>query len=156
MGAAAEALVAQWLMAQGWQILHRRWHCQWGELDLVAYSGTSPAQSHCSSAILAFVEVKARSRGNWDANGLLAITPQKQAKLWQAAQLFLAEQPDLEELPCRFDVALVRGQRLRPTGQSEPLSDRPLLSMPVKLGEVVAIGSYRLSLQQYIQSAFEG
>lgn len=100
LGIAAEALVADWLIAQGWAIEFRRWRCRWGELDLVA------CQMQPISTI-AFVEVKARSRGNWDADGLLAITPQKQAKLIQAAQLFLADHPQWSDCACRFDVALV-------------------------------------------------
>lgn len=96
--------MADWLIQQGWQILHRRWRCRWGELDLIAYQGanTSP-----ESQQLSFVEVKTRSRGSWDQNGLLSITAAKQDKLWQSARLFLAQSPDLAEYPCRFDVALV-------------------------------------------------
>lgn len=86
IGILAEAIVAQWLIGQGWQILQRRWHCRWGELDLIAQIESSRLQP--TQAALAFVEVKARSSGNWDNGGLLAITPQKQAKLWQAAQFF--------------------------------------------------------------------
>lgn len=99
LGIAAEALVADWLIAQGWAIESRRWRCRWGELDLVA--------RQMQPMTIAFVEVKARSRGNWDADGLLAITPQKQAKLIQAAQLFLADRPQWTDCTCRFDVALV-------------------------------------------------
>lgn len=101
MGLLAEAWVAQWLLERHWTILHRRWRCRWGELDLVAQNG---------AGLLVFVEVKARSRGNWDADGLLAITPQKRLKLWRSAELFLAEYPDLARLPCRFDVVLVHGR----------------------------------------------
>ena len=32
-GSLAEALVAQWLIEQGWEILEKRWHCRMGELD---------------------------------------------------------------------------------------------------------------------------
>lgn len=103
LGIQAEAFVADWLMAQGWTIECRRWRCRWGELDLVARQ-MQPMPT------LAFVEVKARSLGNWDANGLLAITAQKQAKLVQAAQLFLADHPQWADWTCRFDVAIVRAR----------------------------------------------
>jgi len=103
LGNRAEQLVGQWLTSAGWELLVHRWHCRWGELDWVALSpagGDRPQE-------LVFVEVKARRRANWDADGLLAITPKKQAKLWQAAELFLMAHPHLAELPCRFDVVLV-------------------------------------------------
>lgn len=139
LGRQAEILVAQWLQQQDWQILEQRWHCRWGELDLVAVRIDLPC--------LAFVEVKARSRGNWDANGLLAITPAKREKLALAAQAFLASHPDLANLPCRFDVALViYGQNQSPSSTTPSF---------VKLGRPTALGGYSLLLQDYIAAAFE-
>jgi putative endonuclease len=132
---------------------------------------------------LAFVEVKTRSSGNWDADGRLAITPQKQAKLWQAAQLFLAEYPDLANFSCRFDVALVscqrvsKGSRRVSKAASLPLanrdankskqhcadsscspveSDNTIEVSPIQLGQPILRAGYRLILQDYIQSAFDG
>lgn len=151
LGNLAEALVAQWLINQGWQILQRRWHCRWGELDLVARSPQSGVGS-----VLAFVEVKARSSGNWDQGGLLAITPQKQTKLWQTAELFLSENADLSDLSCRFDVALVKGQRLsktlsapiHPDHVSVPPSEQLELEQPIEWA------GYRFTLTHYIEAAF--
>ena len=151
-GALAEALVAQWLIDQGWEILERRWHCRMGELDLVAYRSSSRPET---SANLAFVEVKARSSGNWDADGMLAVNAQKQAKLWRSAQLFLATYPALSELPCSFDVALVHCRRItdrRVTGQTQLELQ---ISSPVELGKAVAIAGYLLTLKQYIPAAFD-
>ncbi len=129
LGNVAEAFVAQWLVQQGWQILHRRWHCRWGELDLIALP---PAPTATQS--LVFIEVKARRRGNWDEDGLLALTRQKQQKLWKAATLFLAESPDLAELPCRFDVALVHSRALprapQRIAQPQPKAEAPLPILP--------------------------
>ncbi len=172
LGKLGEDLVAQWLTAQGWQILQRGWHCPWGELDLVACSSTG--------AILAFVEVKTRSRGNWDADGVMAVTPKKQQRLWQTAQLFLADHTHLATVACRFDVALVRCQRLpvlrgspvaeqspsqqpsrleksQPTrnGPRNPIHDS-LDQIAIQLGQPIQYGGYRLLLQDYIVSAFEG
>lgn len=140
LGRQAESLVAEWLRQQNWQILEQRWHCRWGELDLVA----SQADLSC----LAFVEVKARSRGNWDADGRLAITPAKQAKLALAAQAFLADYPAFASCSCRFDVAIVS---YRPYQASTP-TPAPCL---IELGCPVSRGNYSLTLQDYIVAAFE-
>jgi len=37
IGDQGEYLVAQVLQSKGWLILHRQWHCQWGEIDIIAY-----------------------------------------------------------------------------------------------------------------------
>lgn len=122
LGYRAEQHVGEWLTGAGWELLHHRWHCRWGELDWIALT-PKPTNSPSEEASLkqarqtenqplhqdlVFLEVKARRRGNWDADGLLAITPKKQVKLWQAAELFLSEHPQWATLPCRFDVVLVR------------------------------------------------
>ncbi len=146
IGELGEQFVARWLQTQNWLILHHRWRCRWGEIDLIAqrqqrwsaddkeFSNDIPVSSSqhavLPTPLLAFVEVKTRSSGNWDAGGRLAITLQKQAKLSQAAQQFLAEYPDVANLPCRFDVAFVSYQRISQ--------------------------NYRLVLQDYIPSAFDG
>lgn len=162
IGVLGEEFVAQWLRSKGWIILHRRWRCRWGEIDIIARqqpdekhpSRLTPNTQH-SPPLLVFVEVKTRSRGNWDAGGLLSITQQKQAKLWQTAQSFLATYPHLADYPCRFDVALVCSQRLS-KNQCHELSEAPVtLDLPVHLGQAVSIAGYQLLLQDYIPSAFE-
>ncbi|MDX2243937.1 MAG: YraN family protein [Leptolyngbyaceae cyanobacterium bins.302] len=140
-GALGEELVAKWLQQQGWTILQQRWHCRWGELDLVAGHRQAKATQFTT---IAFVEVKTRRVRNWDEDGKLAITPQKQAKLWKAAQLFLLHHPHLAELPCRFDVALVNCEKLSGA-----------VDLSTVDGTTVAIvKGYRLSLSEYIQDAF--
>ncbi len=96
-GIGGEKLVAQWLQQDGWTILHHRWRCRWGELDLIAQR----------EEMLVFVEVKTRSSGNWDQQGLLAISGVKQQKLHDSAEFFLAQFPQWGDCVCRFDVALV-------------------------------------------------
>lgn len=154
-GLLAEALVAQWLTQQGGRILQRRWRCRWGELDLIAQLPPTAT----AAATLAFVEVKARQNAGWDAGGLLAITPQKQAKLWQTAELFLSDHPDLANENCRFDVALVWG-RSRPISRpisptrSTPAPHLHIPDGPIELGQPVAIAHYSLTLQHYLPNAF--
>lgn len=148
IGILGEDLVAQWLRSTGWVILHRRWRCRWGEIDIVARFEPVERQGVIgSSPLLAFVEVKTRSRGNWDAGGLLSITSQKRTKLWQTARCFLAAYPKMAEHTCRFDVALVCCQKSTKQGQ---LSDEPTTVLPIQVS-----AEYQLILQDYIPSAFD-
>ena len=104
IGELGEKLVALWLEFKGYKVLHQRWRCRWGEIDLIAQEK--------STAILIFVEVKTRSQGNWDADGLLSVNFAKQQKIAKTAAIFLARNPHLAEYPCRFDVALVSHRQL--------------------------------------------
>lgn len=168
LGELGEQLVAHWLQQQDWQILYRRWRCRWGELDLIALqnpaqieqtpSSVASTQSHLAqvSPGLAFVEVKTRSRGNWDEAGLLAITPQKQKKINQAAQLFLVDRPDLANLPCRFDVALITCQHYSPRSRHQDVQAHSSTNQSkIILGEPYLLEGSLLILQDYIQSAFD-
>ncbi len=153
IGLLGEEFVAEWLRSQDWQILHHRWHCRFGEIDVIAQSQMPQ--------FLAFVEVKTRSKGNWDSDGLLAITSSKQKKLWQTAQSFLMAHPSLEALPCRFDVALVRCQPT-PRKRAQDLNLGSLLlqksqlpfSIESDLPMTRTIAGYHLTLHQYIPEAF--
>ena len=98
IGLEAEQFVADYLAANHWQILARRYCSRWGELDLVALQGDT----------LSFVEVKARRANNWDCDGLLSITPSKQRKLCLTATAFLRAWPSLDRCDGRFDVVLVK------------------------------------------------
>ncbi|PSN19177.1 YraN family protein [filamentous cyanobacterium CCP5] len=141
LGTLGENLVADWLVSQGWQILDRQWHCRWGELDLIALHDNLPNQGRLSRQGLAFVEVKTRSQGNWDADGLMAITRSKQQKLWLAARLYLTRNPRWSDVPCRFDVALVTCRR-RSGEAVRAYQDIPGIGI-------------RLVLQDYIEYAFD-
>jgi len=113
LGKYGEQLVCQWLTTKKCQVLHQRWHSRFGEIDLIAkgQSGNGPLRTE----LLAFIEVKTRSQGNWDADGLLAVTRAKQKKLRTTARYFLVRHPYLSELPCRFDIALVTCQAAKPS-----------------------------------------
>lgn len=139
IGKLGEQLVATWLQNQGWQILNQRWRCRWGEIDLIA--------THAQPDVhLAFIEVKTRSTGNWDQDGILALNGDKQQKLYRSAQFFLSQYPRWTEVPCRFDLALVHCQ---PQASTLPVTD-PKLSRKT----LVASG-YCLTLRAYLEAAFE-
>ncbi|MEG3967792.1 YraN family protein [Microcoleus sp. T2B6] len=153
IGTLGENLVAEWLQQQGWEILHRQWHCRWGEIDIIALgrdeeSAKNQVLPNHHSPTLAFVEVKTRRRGNWDAGGMLAVSTTKQAKLWQTAEIFLSTHPDLANNSCRFDVALVRCE------PSQQNTKRILPPLTAANSQSAVAGNYRLTLQEYIRSAF--
>ena len=132
----------------GWEILAHQYRCRWGEIDLIAQKTGSRSDSG-----VIFVEVKTRSKRNWDEGGLLAITPAKQAKLIKSAQQFLSDRPELADFPCRFDVALVRCDRLKSDNNSS--GSAPEAPPLLKPGEPLEYRGHRLILQDYIESAFE-
>ncbi|MEG4942065.1 YraN family protein [Microcoleus sp. F4-D5] len=153
IGTLGENLVAEWLQQQGWEILHRQWHCRWGEIDIIALgrdeeSAKNRVLPNDRAPTLAFVEVKTRRPGNWDAGGMLAVSTTKQAKLWQTAEIFLSTRPDLANNSCRFDVALVRCEPSRPN------TKKILPPLTAANSQSAVAGNYLLTLQQYIRSAF--
>ena len=142
-GKLGEEVVAQWLIARSGKVLERRWRWKRGEIDLIAIEADT----------LLFIEVKTRNRSNLDADGLLAITPQKQARIINTAQLYLVKHPHLADYPCRFDVAIVRHQ---PRNRASPVPggcanvSKPLHStIDLESGEC-------LLLLDYITNAFDG
>ncbi|XHR81586.1 MAG: YraN family protein [Gloeotrichia echinulata GP01] len=152
IGELGEDLVAKWLESTGWVILYRRFSCRWGEIDIIAqYDGVSGPDNNSQSCTqyptLAFVEVKTRSSRNWDAGGRSAITPQKQAKICNTAQIFLADYPHKADYPCRFDVAIVYCQKLSKNHRSVKFIQEALASS--------LVAGYEFQLQEYIPAAFD-
>ncbi len=143
IGTLGEDLVAQWLQSTGWIILHRRFSCRWGEIDIIAQL----EDGNKDNSTVAFIEVKTRSSGNWDGGGRSAITSKKQAKLWRTAQMFLAEYPEKADYPCRFDVAIVLCQRMSKKLIGVIVSQEALASS--------SDGVHLLTLQEYIPAAFD-
>jgi putative endonuclease len=143
IGQIGEDLVTQWLQSTGWLILHRRFSCRWGEIDIIAqYQEEGDKESE-----LAFVEVKTRTPGNWDAGGRSAITPQKQAKLWRTAEVYLAKYPEKADYPCRFDVAIVYCQQISKLQTGIISAQDALFSL--------SLAGYDFYLQDYIPAAFD-
>ena len=94
-GDSGETFVADALILRGYEVLERQFRCRWGEIDLIV---------RAPDGILCFVEVKSRSSGVL-AQAREAVTPAKQRRLREAAEVYLA-QTGLDCL-CRFDVAEV-------------------------------------------------
>lgn len=97
LGQAGEDLAAQHLERRGFAVLERNHQTRWGELDLVAFDGTT----------LAFVEVKTR-RASAGRTPLEAITRAKAQQVRRMAAAWLAttrDRPHADEL--RFDAIAV-------------------------------------------------
>ena len=146
IGELGEKLIALWLKSKGYKVLHQRWRCRWGEIDLIAQEK--------STHTLIFVEVKTRSQGNWDAEGILAINSQKQQKIGKTATIFLAQNPQLADYPCRFDVALVSYQQLD-RRSSIVLDNNSYDYQLEKEPPTLRYKQHHLILKDYLQSAFE-
>lgn len=90
-----EDAAARFLEARGLKVVARNWRLKMGELDIVAWDGST----------LVFVEVKTRQSASFmDPSG--AVDWKKQRKLRRLAEAFIAfQKPDFES--CRFDVVSV-------------------------------------------------
>ena len=93
-GARGEHIAQEFLLAKGFDILHRNWRAGRREIDVVAMDGD----------MLVFIEIKTRG-------GILfgypeeAVTARKQGYLRQAAQSFMRLHP---QYPCaRFDIVSI-------------------------------------------------
>ncbi|MCA9770406.1 YraN family protein [Candidatus Dependentiae bacterium] len=94
-GQQAEQAVAHALCKNGFTILAQNYSVRGGEIDIIA----------ADKDTVVFIEVKARRTNYFDIGHV--ITRQKQRKIIQTAQLFLAKHPQLYNKVCRFDVALI-------------------------------------------------
>jgi putative endonuclease len=139
VGELGEKLVLQWLQSQGCQILHHRWRCRCGEIDIIAQVAPNT---------IAFVEVKTRSSGNWDQDGLSSVNIKKQGKLIKTAGLFLQNYPQYANFFLRFDVALVSYKKFN--SLNNKTSNQKII-----LGNPVLWQGYQLTIKQYLDSAFE-
>lgn len=93
-GDKGENLVAEFLQKQGYTLLARNYTKRTGEIDLIATRGE----------IVAFVEVKARTKTMFDLTEVINIT--KQRRIIAAARNFIFEH-NLHDNILRFDVALI-------------------------------------------------
>jgi len=167
IGVLGEELVAQWLQSTGWVILHRRWRCRWGEIDIIAKprgkGQRSRGQLEESSLLptpsllpLVFVESRLAVPRYWDVGGLLSITQQSKqnfGKLLGAFGNLLADHT------CRFDVARVLSKAIKRQQETSAKIEVPLeasavsSSLTVQLGQSEAV--IPVALARYIPSAFD-
>ena len=99
LGDKGEALAEQHLAASGYTIHDRNWHCNAGELDIVAHDGSE----------WVFVEVRTRRAASVTTATNIAIesvSPRKQQRLIAAATAYL-DAHDLEEVAWRIDLVAV-------------------------------------------------
>lgn len=102
VGAAYEALAAEFLKEKGYEIVQQNFRCGLGEIDLIARK----------DGILCFVEVKYRKS---DAYGYPeeAVSPRKQATIRKVAEVYLTYRKLPLDTPCRFDVIGISGKEIR-------------------------------------------
>ncbi len=102
MGTRYEAMAAQYLEKQGYEILEKNFRCRLGEIDIVAREG----------AYLCFVEVKYRRSGvmGWPEE---AVDANKQRRISRAADYYLLSHAAGFDVGVRFDVVAILGETLQ-------------------------------------------
>ena len=96
-GRLAESMALNMLRRRGWRVLNQNWSCKWGELDLVLQKDRR----------LLVVEVKGRTAGHRDRNGLDAFHSSKRQRLARAISCWRAVHPDADQLLLQVTLALV-------------------------------------------------
>jgi len=112
-GAQKEQQASDWLQAQGFQIIEQNYRCKGGEIDIIALSPACPNTQSSHEPTLVFIEIKYR-KNNQYGHPSEFVTPQKQRRITQCAQLFLLKNSSLNHLPMRFDVITFEGQQTTP------------------------------------------
>jgi len=100
LGDRGEEKACRYLRNCGYRIVARNWHCRFGEIDIIARDGDT----------LAFIEVKTRTREGYGGPEA-AIDLWKRRRLIASARVFLSWASN--DMPARFDVLAVSGDRLR-------------------------------------------
>ena len=98
IGDKGEQAVADWLAADGHEIIARNWRTRYCEIDIVSVKGE----------VLYFTEVKYRKNDDF-GDGLAAITAKKQRQMRFAAELFLADKPECSGMAAKLLAASVSG-----------------------------------------------
>ncbi len=84
LGQLGERVAAEHLERRGFRIIERNYRTRWGELDIVAYDGST----------LAFCEVKTRRMSAGEGNPLDAVGTLKRSRVRKMAGRWLIERSD--------------------------------------------------------------
>ncbi|MBI4040487.1 MAG: YraN family protein [Deltaproteobacteria bacterium] len=91
LGWVGEGIAKTYLVQKGFQILHHRWTCRWGEIDFIAQK----------SKRIHFIEVK--TRNNFEE----VLTAQKKHALYRAGQYFIQSFHSHLQPLIQFDLILI-------------------------------------------------
>lgn len=100
-GTQYETKAAEYLKAQGFEILQKNFSSRFGEIDLVAREGR----------YLVFVEVKYRATAR-GGHPLEAVDAGKQRRIKKTADFYCLRYGYGEDTPCRFDVVGIIGEEM--------------------------------------------
>ena len=98
IGDRGEQTAADWLTADGHEIIVRNWRTRYCEIDIVSKKGD----------VLYFTEVKYRKNDNF-GDGLAAITNKKQHQMCFAAEIFISKNAQYENCDMRLMAISVDG-----------------------------------------------
>src|SRR5438270_10600420 len=84
LGRVGEQLAAEHMIRRGFRVLERNYRTRWGELDIIAFDGTT----------LAFCEVKTRRLARGTGSPFDAVRPSKQAQVRRLAARWLVERAE--------------------------------------------------------------
>lgn len=100
LGNWGEAIAADYLQREGFELVSRNWRCVVGEIDIIA----------CKDGVWHFVEVKTR-RGSGVGSAIEALTRRKAEKMWAVVERFWAERVGEgkdEDVACSLDLIAVQ------------------------------------------------
>ncbi len=98
-GIRQEALVADYLSAQGLKLLSQNFQCRTGEIDLIMLDGET----------LVFIEVRYRRSSRY-GGAAASVDHRKQRKLISCARYYLLGRGLSDQVACRFDVVALAPQ----------------------------------------------
>ncbi len=99
-GKQGEELAAEWLLAQGFELLHRNWKYSYFELDIIA------TKEH----VLHFIEVKTRTTDTYGYPEE-GVTAKKMERLMNAGEEFLHQYPGWKRI--QYDILSIRLHRYK-------------------------------------------